>query len=502
MLKAIDINQNDDEIILHNVSKFCDAITGSFAFIIECRDYVIASVDVVRSIPLYFNKYAVVSDSARYVLSASPDKLHNSDSIMEISRSGYSISNKTLYNSVNTLCAGQVAIIRNNNYKIYSYYSYIGKENNDTSFAVMSKQLLEHIFELVERIKSNYHGREIVVPLSAGTDSRLIVSALKYVGVKNVTCFSYGHKESFEIKAAREVTERLGFKFIAIEINRKKIKDYYKTDEFNDYFFEMDSLSSVPYISESYQMSYLVNNNLISSDAIIINGNTGDFISGGHIPSNATRNDHLLIKDEYIKKHYSLWGSLIENKSNLRIWHNTTKNIRDRGINIEELSAPALYELAEYCGRQSNLIISNQQVYDYFNLDWDVPFWSKDYIEFWSTVPYKYKINKKMYLDLLRNKNICGVWRDIPINKKTIRPKWLIPYRLALKASLLLTNNIEEWSGVERRMVYYFLDPYCNYYPESFTKIVSDNRKQRYYFSWWVEKYLDNHGISLGNNID
>ena len=197
-----------------------------------------------------------------------------------------------------------------------------------------------------------------------------------------------------------------------------------------------------------------------------------------------------------------MWGALIENKSNSRIWRNTIESIEERGVDVEALTAPALYELAEYCGRQSHLIVGNQQVYDYFDLDWRMPLWSRDYVDFWSSVPYEYKMQKKLYLNTLKNKNICGVWNDIPINKKTIRPKWLIPYRLALKSSLFLTNNVDEWSDVERRLVYYFLEPYRNYYPESFMKVMSDNRQQRYYFSWWAERYLNSHGISLGNNID
>jgi asparagine synthase (glutamine-hydrolysing) len=501
ILETIDIDQNNNKVIFHNISKFCNSINGGFAFVIMCENYIITAVDIVRSIPLYFNKDAVVSDSARYVLSVSPDKSCNSDSIMEISRSGYSISNKTLYNSVSILCAGQLAIMRVNNCKIYSYYSYVGRKARDTSFSSMSNILLDHIFGFAERIKSDYYGREIVVPLSAGVDSRLIVSALKYVGIKNVTCFSYGYKASFEIKAARAVAEHLGFNFIAIDTDRRETKKYYKTDEFKDYFYKMDSLSSVPYISESYQISYLVNNNLISSDAVIINGNTGDFISGGHIPYDLSKSDYLLTEKEYIKKHYSLWGKLIENKSNSRVWINTIESIKKRGIDVESLSAPALYELAEYCGRQSHLIVGNQQVYDYFDLDWHMPLWSRDYVDFWSSVPYEYKMQKKLYLDTIKNKNICGVWKDIPINRKTIRPKWLIPYRIALKGSLFLMNNTEEWNSIEKRLVYYFLEPYRNYYPESFIKVVSDNRQQRYYFSWWTERYLNSHGISLGNNV-
>ena len=36
--------------------------------------------------------------------------------------------------------------------------------------------------------------RQIIIPLSAGNDSRLVASILKYLGAKNVKCYSYGTK--------------------------------------------------------------------------------------------------------------------------------------------------------------------------------------------------------------------------------------------------------------------------------------------------------------------
>ena len=51
--------------------------------------------------------------------------------------------------------------------------------------------------------------RQIAVPLSAGRDSRLVVSGLKHLGAENVTCYSYGPRGNFEGEIAKRICESL-----------------------------------------------------------------------------------------------------------------------------------------------------------------------------------------------------------------------------------------------------------------------------------------------------
>ena len=61
----------------------------------------------------------------------------------------------------------------------------------------------------------------------------------------------------------------------------------------------------------------LLKQRVISEDALIVNGNSGDFITGNHIPmdlaglnSNCSENNVDDLLNSMLQKHYSMWVSL------------------------------------------------------------------------------------------------------------------------------------------------------------------------------------------------
>ena len=54
--------------------------------------------------------------------------------------------------------------------------------------------------------------------------------------------------------------------------------------------------------------------------------------------------------------------------------------------------------------------MNGQRVYDWLNLDWSIPLWEKEYLEFWQRVPYRLKYGQKLYKNYLKTKNYYGVF--------------------------------------------------------------------------------------------
>ena len=72
-------------------------------------------------------------------------------------------------------------------------------------------------------------------------------------------------------------------------------------------------------MGEYYMLKAIRKNILIEDDAIIVNGQSGDFITGNHIPNKILNNFSSLnlVLEEYILKHNKYWGVLITKKKEI-----------------------------------------------------------------------------------------------------------------------------------------------------------------------------------------
>ena len=136
--------------------------------------------------------------------------------------------------------------------------------------------------------------------MSGGNDSRLVISVLKHLNVKNVKCYTYGTPGNHETKVAKLIAKKLGYDWIFIPLTYKSEKKYFRSQEFKKYLDFCESFCSVPYIQSLSTVNYLIKKNWIKSDAIFINGGAGDFISGGHITQDLRNN--INVKDLKLDK--------------------------------------------------------------------------------------------------------------------------------------------------------------------------------------------------------
>ena len=102
---------------------------------------------------------------------------------------------------------------------------------------------------------------------------------------------------------------------------------------------------ATPTIQGLLAIDKLLEINFIDKQDIIINGNSGDFITGGHIPlinSNIKKFDNqntMLdnILDIHINKHYALWDSLLQEKNKKLIKKLLLEQIKNHNINLNNI---------------------------------------------------------------------------------------------------------------------------------------------------------------------
>jgi asparagine synthase (glutamine-hydrolysing) len=508
---------NDYESICHNaesISNFLNQINGHFSLIVKGYKCSFASTDKIRSVPIFYlkdiNKY-IISSSANDLLYSSKEvrTIINKNAFLEIAMSGYTIGSKTLYEDIKQLQAGEFLLLKDEKVIIKTYYTFSPGKFIDRNFSQFKAEFSEMTLQSLKSIIDDSCGRQIVIPLSAGRDSRLILSGLKKLGAKDLISFTYGRINSFESKISKSVAEKLKIKWLHIPITIKNKNFFFHSDEYKKYIHDFDTLSSMPFVQDIAEIGYLKRNNLISHDSIIINGNGGDYISGGHINSVFTNddnhNDKKLIPelwDSYLDKHYSLWGFLRDKKNDIQIINESNKLLLSKGLNLGDMSIPSMFHILEYLTRQSKYVVNMQMGYEYHGFEWRLPLWNDLYLNFWETVPVKNMVGQSYYARALLELNWGGVWDNIPVNNfnNSITPAWIVPIRNLFKIIFYLINR-EGWTQFERNALFYFMDDASNMALNPYLKILLDKRGFRNDFSWILEHYLETHNLDLNNLI-
>jgi len=486
------------------ITNFLKSLVGDFAFIIDSNKFCIAVVDNIASIPIFFkyeNSNLILTDSILEISKEGSIKndSFSKDSAVSIMMSGYTVGGNTLNNKIFKLTPFEYIFSMNEKTNKASYSSFFPKTCSSYSFSELKEKMYDCLVEVMTDTYESIKDKNIVVLLSGGGDSRLIASLLKHIGADNITCLSYGMDGSDEVKISRMVADKLGYKYIFIPLNKNKVKKYFYSKEFTDYYSFSDAYSSVPYISEAYQISsYFRVSNASPKETVFINGNTGDFINGSHIPEQSRKwqsTDNVL--DYVYDKHYSMWEFMKSDVNKEKIKKLLLDDLALTISNSSSSDYESIYEVIEYYGRQSHLIVTNQRTYDFFGSEWRMPLWDQRYIEFWSNVGSENRVNSKLYKQVIGELNLGGVWKDIPINHPAIKPNWIIPLRFGMKGVLHLIGQKDKWSQLERNIFYYWLEPYRSYYKNGYKEVFFDRRGQRYYLSWWIEEYLNSHNVNF-----
>jgi asparagine synthase (glutamine-hydrolysing) len=505
-----EIVENISGHLIEDFKKIIQNIDGHFALVIVKKNLTIVAVDKIRSTPLFFTK---IEDT--FHIDNDPNRLStnnkfvndiNKDAALEISMSGYTIGNKTIYKNLHSLKAGELAIFNDNSYEIYQYFKYFynAKDSHFDYIDALSKLTIKIFKKMLDSIGE----RQIVVPLSAGNDSRLVVSILKELGSTNVICYSYGISGNFEGKTAKLIAEKLGYKWFFVPLTHKSEKIFYASDEYKNYLKFSESFSSVPFIQSLSTIKYLKESKFIDDDAVFINGNSGDYITGLHLNYLFKNDDEVTdvsirkeaILNSIVKKHFSIWGQLSTtvniNKIKKSLWSEIETQC---GVLSDDKNDHAFYEYSEFIDRQSKFVVTGQRAYEFYGHEWRLPLWDNEYIDFWVKVPAKYKKDQSLYLDMLKKNNFANVWgEEIPVNNKTISPKWIIPLRFLFKLpfSLLGRKGRVLWHEFEIIFFHYWMDNTRMISTVSYWRVIKSIGKKPFnYISWQVIDYLRNHNI-------
>lgn len=387
------------------------SLNGNFAIAIEAPGELHLGVDAIRSIPLFYRKEAeliVASDELGQLRHG--DEPMDESSAMEYSTAGYVTGPHTLFQGIRGLQSGEhLSQARGDSGPISGRYfaylpSYDAEGPAEAHFDALDSALLKAFGSVIESLD----GRQALLPLSGGLDSRLVAWMFKRCGYDNLRCFSYGLPGNLQAVRARGVAEVLGYPWMAVSYSGRMWKEALESADLRSYWSFSANGVSVPHCDDWPAVKELRQRPDVSTDAVFVPGHTGDFISGSHLKylfDPAWNDDPRAFDDAMISKHFSMWEDLariptVRNAIGSRL----KESLGELGDETDEDFARR-YEYWEWQERQAKLIINSVRAYEFFGFSWRVPLWDRALMDFWSGVPIALKMDGYLYRSYLAS---CG----------------------------------------------------------------------------------------------
>ncbi len=403
-----------------------EQLNGSYLIVRNNGNQILAAVDRLRSIPIFYGQKGsdfFLSDSAEWVRNQIEDSEFDLIAKEEFLFTGYVTGSDTLYPNVKQLQAGEVLIFSNElNHvklqKIMYFQSHHEYDNKISKLELINnyRQTLVHIFKRLIEIAD---GRTLIIPLSGGYDSRLIVLMLKLLKYDNVLTFSYGAFKNYESIISNKIAKKLKMHWEFIPYTHSKWFRWFNSAERKEYWKFAGNYCSVVHDQDWPAVWELKIKGLIKPDSIFVPGHSADLLAGNRsryymnrkLYTNKTPNRKLTL-NKILRFHYCLRNlKEIDEKLRQKFEKRILLTLGDVRRFPDNASSFEYWDMVE---RQAKFIINSLRVYEFWGYEWQIPFWDLEYIQFWERVPLAYKVNEnlhtsfidKLYLELTGEENI------------------------------------------------------------------------------------------------
>ncbi len=377
---------------------------GCFSVIYSGEEELYIACDPIRSFPVFYKRNEegwMVSDNSYNLLKEFEKPEQNSLAWNEFLATGYVTGCETLIHGIFQVQAGELLRFCNGDIKRKFYFSYRTSIAASGEYEEMKGLGIKVFNNTFQRFVDSLQGRTVIVPLSGGFDSRLIAVMLKKHGYTKVVCITYGRPGNPEMVISQKVSEQLGFRWICVEYSDDLISGYMEDSYFKDYYKYASNLVSMFFLQEYFALRYLKENQLIPDDSIFAPGHSGDFLGGsqlskhGNLLETESQKDIaerlLFIKYAYVRPEGEMLEAMLQ-----RI----ERNLQEK-FTGDSVLAYTVQEDWDYKEKLAKFNANSITCYTFFGYGFRLPYWDKELVEFFRTLPLHMKINKYLYDDIL-----------------------------------------------------------------------------------------------------
>jgi len=382
-------------------------LNGLFSVLIQLDGKLYLYSDKSRFFTLFYSYYKnniLISDSVENLLEKTGKMDIDPLSEIEFSGLGFVFGTKTLLRNVKQIQASELLEIDEQGNKkseiLFSYKSDMFFEDDLSSLTEKANSIVKDGFE---RMFKSLRGRQVIVPLSGGYDSRFIATFLKDAGAKDVICFTYGKPGYKEVSISKKVAGHLGYRWFFIDHTKSVPFKPSKDENFKKYIDYASQFSSMFYLTENLSVEYLRQQKVLMNDAVFIPGHSGDVLGGSQYLksygnnlkfSNLARN-YLYSKYTFEKCNRNSINAILANSEQFdSISKNTIKE-----------DVRTVFEDIDIRERLAKFIINSSKVFPFYGYEIRLPFWDEKIVDFFKHVPYGLKLGKTLY-----NKFMIDYW--------------------------------------------------------------------------------------------
>lgn len=410
-LSACELSKELDEVLLRGeLETFLSQLSGFYSFIYASDEQLVVATDRIRSIPLVYStvgRTVYISDSVSQVMTDLDSINYNDFAEYQLSRAGYVLGDETLIEQVKHVAAGEALLLDEKGVTILNYFDFLPENSDVQSTEEEISVHLDNALDVsIRELISVADGRQIVVPLSGGYDSRVIAVYLKKLGYKNVVTFTFGSRKSKEVYISKKIAGALSFDWHFVEYTKSRWQAIKGSSEFIDYLQFISNYTSVPNVQVFPAIKELFEQGVVDNDAILVPGHTGDFISGGHMPKSlfglpAVDNEPAIVK-AILAKHFKV-------KSKAKLEQQLHDTLMANVLGLIEVApnnaaATSVFEAWEYRERQAKFIVNSNRYYDFYKLESWMPLWNKEFMNFWLKAPFTYRKNSRFWQKFIEDK--------------------------------------------------------------------------------------------------
>jgi asparagine synthase (glutamine-hydrolysing) len=391
--------------------------TGCFSLIIDSPHETLMAVDIVRSLPIFYGhdgkRWVVSDDIMTWLKSDSPLSISENDLECFVA-SGIVLGNKTVIKGVQAVQAGECISLSGKGVKQVHYFKYITNDecmdvSDIASFTGDLVEVFHHVFRRL--IEGAPNVRNWVVPLSGGHDSRLVADYFKRIGAENVICFSYGYAGNEEARVSRQVAERLGYPWHFVRYTPEKWNRLHQENMIADFLLYAFNGGSLPNLQDFLAVCELKEKGIVGRGDVFVPGHNLSFIADSDIyyfPSYQEMDRNEII-DVLSQKYLSFWATPDRNKHREMV----------AGV-FDDFPYPdnRMFDYFNWHERQPSFITNGVRVYEFFGLEWRLPYWDTELVNFFLNIAVEERVNRSLIFSAERNGLLSEQLRDIPYGRK------------------------------------------------------------------------------------